>query len=86
VDCEVGRPKVNYRETIQARAEFMYLHKKQSGGSGAALSCLLSHNAVLWYVVNLPVCRTQQQLVGKTLLSPRQLHAARQHVISSMMH
>ncbi|WIA10608.1 hypothetical protein OEZ85_010791 [Tetradesmus obliquus] len=34
VDCEVGRPKVNYRETIQARAEFTYLHKKQSGGSG----------------------------------------------------
>jgi hypothetical protein len=36
VDCEVGRPKVNYRETIQARAEFNYLHKKQSGGSGEA--------------------------------------------------
>lgn len=35
VDCEVGRPKVNYRETIQRRAEFDYLHKKQSGGSGA---------------------------------------------------
>jgi elongation factor G len=34
VDCEVGRPKVNYRETIQRRAEFDYLHKKQSGGSG----------------------------------------------------
>ncbi|KAF8068404.1 elongation factor G [Scenedesmus sp. PABB004] len=34
VDCEVGRPKVNYREAIQARAEFNYLHKKQSGGSG----------------------------------------------------
>jgi translation elongation factor EF-G len=39
VDCEVGRPKVNYRETIQARAEFMYLHKKQSGGSGALRGC-----------------------------------------------
>jgi hypothetical protein len=26
---------VNYRETIQRRAEFDYLHKKQSGGSGA---------------------------------------------------
>jgi translation elongation factor EF-G len=35
VDCDVGRPKVNYRETIQRRAEFDYLHKKQSGGSGA---------------------------------------------------
>jgi hypothetical protein len=37
VDCEVGRPKVNYRETIQRRAEFDYLHKKQSGGSGACV-------------------------------------------------
>jgi hypothetical protein len=36
VDCDVGRPKVNYRETIQRRAEFDYLHKKQSGGSGEA--------------------------------------------------
>ena len=32
VDCEVGQPRVNYRETIQSRAEFDYLHKKQSGG------------------------------------------------------
>jgi translation elongation factor EF-G len=36
VDCDVGRPKVNYRETIQARADFSYVHKKQSGGSGAS--------------------------------------------------
>jgi elongation factor G len=34
VDCEVGRPKVNYRETVSGRGEFNYLHKKQSGGSG----------------------------------------------------
>ena len=32
VDCEVGQPRVNYRETIQARSTFDYLHKKQSGG------------------------------------------------------
>eukprot|EP00466_Bigelowiella_natans_P000906 jgi/Bigna1/38920/e_gw1.29.94.1 len=31
---EVGRPKVAYRETLTQRAEFNYLHKKQSGGSG----------------------------------------------------
>lgn len=41
VDCDVGRPKVNYRETIQRRAEFDYLHKKQSGGSGARELCFL---------------------------------------------
>eukprot|EP00877_Chromochloris_zofingiensis_P012293 jgi/Chrzof1/7317/Cz02g19060.t1 len=34
VDCDVGRPKVNFREAIQDKAEFNYLHKKQSGGSG----------------------------------------------------
>jgi len=34
VDCEVGQPRVNYREAITQRAEFDYLHKKQSGGQG----------------------------------------------------
>ena len=32
VEIEAGRPRVNYRETITKRAEFDYLHKKQSGG------------------------------------------------------
>jgi len=30
----IGRPEVNYRETITQRADFNYTHKKQSGGSG----------------------------------------------------
>ena len=34
VDCEVGQPRVNYREAVTSRAEFDYLHKKQSGGQG----------------------------------------------------
>lgn len=34
VDCEVGRPRVNYREAITNAATFDYLHKKQSGGAG----------------------------------------------------
>eukprot|EP00823_Brevimastigomonas_motovehiculus_P003570 TRINITY_DN2195_c0_g1_i1.p1 TRINITY_DN2195_c0_g1~~TRINITY_DN2195_c0_g1_i1.p1 ORF type:complete len:757 (+),score=172.62 TRINITY_DN2195_c0_g1_i1:268-2271(+) len=29
-----GQPRVNYRETICRRANFDYLHKKQTGGSG----------------------------------------------------
>jgi elongation factor G len=33
-ECVVGKPKVNYRETLQQRAEINYTHKKQSGGSG----------------------------------------------------
>jgi elongation factor G len=34
--CEVesGQPQVAYRETIKQRADFMYTHKKQTGGRG----------------------------------------------------
>ncbi|CAG9321196.1 unnamed protein product [Blepharisma stoltei] len=31
---ELGAPAVNYRETIHGRADFNYLHKKQTGGNG----------------------------------------------------
>ena len=34
VDIVIGTPTVNYRESINGRAEFNYLHKKQSGGAG----------------------------------------------------
>ncbi|MEM5947053.1 elongation factor G [Spirochaetia bacterium 38H-sp] len=34
VDVETGMPQVAYRETITQRADFDYLHKKQTGGSG----------------------------------------------------
>ncbi|TNE86260.1 MAG: elongation factor G [Deltaproteobacteria bacterium] len=34
VPIEVSPPRVAYRETITARAEFTYTHKKQTGGSG----------------------------------------------------
>lgn len=35
-NCEVvtGQPQVAYREAIQQRGEFNYLHKKQTGGAG----------------------------------------------------
>ncbi len=33
-EVEVGAPRVAYRETITRRAEFDYIHKKQTGGSG----------------------------------------------------
>lgn len=33
-DVSTGAPQVAYRETITRRAEFNYLHKKQTGGSG----------------------------------------------------
>ena len=34
VEVETGQPQVAYRETITKRAEYNYLHKKQTGGSG----------------------------------------------------
>lgn len=34
VECVVGNPSVNYKETVGSKANFNYLHKKQSGGSG----------------------------------------------------
>jgi len=34
VECNVGKPKVNYKETINKKVTFDWLHKKQTGGSG----------------------------------------------------
>ena len=34
VPVEVGAPQVNYRETIHKKAEYSYIHKKQTGGAG----------------------------------------------------
>jgi translation elongation factor EF-G len=31
VEADVGQPRVNFREAITQRAQFDYLHKKQSG-------------------------------------------------------
>ncbi|KAG5145750.1 hypothetical protein JHK84_031293 [Glycine max] len=41
VDASVGKPRVNFRETVTQRADFDYLHKKQSGGQ-ASLRKLVS--------------------------------------------
>jgi hypothetical protein len=34
VECDVGAPQVNYRESISRPNDIRYVHKKQSGGSG----------------------------------------------------
>merc|ERR1712070_938927 len=34
VECDVGAPSVNYRESITKSVDVQYTHKKQSGGSG----------------------------------------------------
>eukprot|EP01025_Chloroclados_australasicus_P065154 TRINITY_DN883_c0_g1_i1.p1 TRINITY_DN883_c0_g1~~TRINITY_DN883_c0_g1_i1.p1 ORF type:complete len:768 (-),score=132.30 TRINITY_DN883_c0_g1_i1:339-2642(-) len=34
VECNVGAPQVNYRESISKPANIQYVHKKQTGGAG----------------------------------------------------
>ncbi|KAF7298279.1 Elongation factor G, mitochondrial [Mycena chlorophos] len=34
VDCVTGKPRVAFREAISKRSDFIYVHKKQTGGAG----------------------------------------------------
>ncbi len=43
VETEVGRPRVNYLEAITRRAEFDYLHKKQSGMAALSVAAFAHH-------------------------------------------
>uniref|UniRef100_A0A7S4N444 Tr-type G domain-containing protein n=1 Tax=Odontella aurita TaxID=265563 RepID=A0A7S4N444_9STRA len=56
VECVSGQPNVNYKETISAKTEFDWLHKKQTGGSG-------QYAKVVGYIE--PLSLEEQKEVGK---------------------
>ena len=70
VDCEVGQPRVNYRETIQSRAEFDYLHKKQSGGQVSISLQLQQVIAAIWEYLQGQLLRSLMVCIVRASHSP----------------
>jgi elongation factor G len=56
VECVVGQPNVNYKETINAKQPFDWIHKKQTGGAG-------QYARVIGYVE--PLTEEEQKEAGK---------------------
>ncbi|KAL0913773.1 hypothetical protein M5K25_017258 [Dendrobium thyrsiflorum] len=67
VDAQTGKPRVNFRETITQRADFDYLHKKQTGGQG-------QYGRVCGYIEPLPSDATmkfefENMIIGQAIPS-----------------
>lgn len=56
VECVTGQPKVNYKETINKKEKFDYVHKKQTGGAG-------QYARVIGYIE--PLTEEEQSELGK---------------------
>jgi elongation factor G len=57
VECVTGRPNVSYKETINKKNKFDWIHKKQTGGSG-------QYARVMGYIE--PLSEEEQKEVGKS--------------------
>jgi elongation factor G len=57
VECLTGQPNVNYKETINKKEKFDWIHKKQTGGAG-------QYARVMGYIE--PLSEEEQKELGKT--------------------
>lgn len=57
VECITGRPNVSYKETINKKATFDFIHKKQTGGSG-------QYARVMGYIE--PLSEEEQKEIGES--------------------
>lgn len=56
VECVTGQPSVNYKETINKKESFDFVHKKQTGGAG-------QYARVIGYIE--PMSEAEQKEVGR---------------------
>ena len=56
VECVTGQPNVNYKETINKKQKFDFVHKKQTGGAG-------QYARVIGYIE--PLSEDEQKEIGK---------------------